>query len=42
MVWFKRSWLNGRYLSATWDVDELEAKKSEIVEGRKLKASMVV
>lgn len=37
-----RTWLNGRYLSANWDVDELEAKKDEIIEGNKLKMRMVV
>ena len=26
-----RSWLNGRYLSVNWDVNELHAKKDEIV-----------
>jgi hypothetical protein len=34
--------LNGRYLSAKWDVDELEAMKDEIVKGGKLKMRMVV
>lgn len=38
----RRKWLNGRYLSADWDVDELEAKKNEIVKGDKLKNRMVV
>ena len=38
----KRDWLNGRYLDATWDVDELEKKKDEIVEGDKLKMRLVV
>jgi len=45
IVWFtkgQRSWLSGRYLSAAWDVDELEAKRSEIVQGEKLKMRMVV
>jgi hypothetical protein len=45
IVWFtkgQRSWLNGRYLSAAWDVDELEARKDEIVKGEKLKMRMVV
>ena len=44
-VWLtkgQRTWLNGRYLSATWDVDELEAKKDEIVRADKLKLRMVV
>ncbi|KAF4631925.1 hypothetical protein G7Y89_g6211 [Cudoniella acicularis] len=40
VVWLtkgQRAWLNGRYVSSTWDVDELEAKKDEIVKGDKLK-----
>lgn len=40
VVWLikgQKSWLNGRYLSAIWDVDELEARKDEITEGDKLK-----
>ena len=44
-VWLtkgQRAWLNGRYVSATWDVDELLAKKDEIVKGDKLKLRMVV
>jgi hypothetical protein len=44
-VWLtkgNRKWLSGRYLSACWNVDELEAKKDEIVEGDKLKVRMVV
>ena len=45
LVWItkgQRSWLSGRYLSATWDVDELEARQEEIVRGDKLKMRMVV
>ncbi|KAH7063849.1 putative oxidoreductase ucpA [Paraphoma chrysanthemicola] len=45
VVWLSaadRSWLNGRYVSATWDVDALEKKRSEIVEGDQLKMKMVV
>lgn len=33
MVWLaatRPEWLNGRFISATWDVEELEAKKEEI------------
>lgn len=37
-----RTWLNGRYISATWDVDALERKKNEIEEGDKLKLKLVV
>ena len=45
IVWYtksQRSWLNGRYLSANWDVDELEARKDEIVNEGKLKMRMIV
>ena len=45
MIWLvkqRREWLNGRYISANWDVEELEAKKDEIVEGDKLKMRMIV
>jgi hypothetical protein len=45
VVWLtkgQRAWLNGRYVSATWDVDELEAKKDEIIKADKLKLRMVV
>lgn len=38
----KREWLAGRYLSATWDMEELVARKAEIVEGDKLKVRLVV
>ncbi|KZT69455.1 putative oxidoreductase [Daedalea quercina L-15889] len=38
----RREWLAGRYFSCLWDVDELEAKRQEIVEGDKLKVRMVV
>lgn len=38
----KRDWLAGRYLSATWDVEELLAKEKEVVEGGKLKVRMIV
>ncbi|KAI0729726.1 putative oxidoreductase [Fomitopsis betulina] len=45
MVWFvreRREWLAGRYFSCNWDVDELEAKKQDIVDGDKLKVRLVV
>jgi hypothetical protein len=45
VVWLtkgSRTWLNGRYVSVTWDVDELEAKKEEIMEADNLKFRMVV
>ncbi|KAL9526806.1 Short chain dehydrogenase [Sphaerulina musiva] len=38
----KRPWLSGRYLSATWDVNELELKKDEIVNENKLVMRMVI
>ena len=38
----RREWLSGRYLSANWDVDELEAKKEAIVNKDQLKMRMVV
>ena len=38
----RREWLAGRYLSCQWDVEELLARKQEIVDGDKLKVRMVV
>jgi NAD(P)-dependent dehydrogenase (short-subunit alcohol dehydrogenase family) len=38
----KRAWLSGRYVSANWDVDELESRKEEIGGGDMLKFRMVV
>ncbi|KAK8073187.1 Short-chain dehydrogenase/reductase SDR [Apiospora phragmitis] len=38
----RRGWLAGRYVSATWDMEELMARKGEIVEGDKLKVRLVV
>lgn len=38
----RREWLSGRYLSANWDVEELESKKNAIVNGDQLKMRMVV
>ncbi|KAI1394428.1 oxidoreductase-like protein [Hypoxylon trugodes] len=38
----KREWLAGRYLSCTWDMNELLERQSEIVEGDKLKVRLVV
>ncbi|KIH88411.1 NADP(+)-dependent dehydrogenase [Sporothrix brasiliensis 5110] len=38
----RRLWLAARYLSATWDVEELLSKEDEIVKGDKLKVRMVV
>jgi hypothetical protein len=45
LVWLthsQRSWLNGRYVSALWDVDEVEGKMNAIVNGDNLKFRMVV
>lgn len=44
-VWLtkeRREWLSGRFVDATWDVEELEARKDDIVKGDKLKVRMVV
>jgi NAD(P)-dependent dehydrogenase (short-subunit alcohol dehydrogenase family) len=38
----ERTWLNGRYVSVTWDVDDLQAKRKEIVEGDLLKMRMMI
>lgn len=38
----RRKWLSGRFLMANWDVEELEGRKSEIVEGDKLKFRMAI
>ncbi|TVY81599.1 Short chain dehydrogenase citE [Lachnellula suecica] len=45
LVWLvkeKREWLSGRYMSANWDVEELESKKDAIVNGDQLKMRLVV
>ena len=36
----RREWLGGRYLSCPWDMEELVARKGEILEGDKLKLRM--
>ncbi|KAJ7367387.1 hypothetical protein DFH08DRAFT_837371 [Mycena albidolilacea] len=44
LVWLareRREWLAGRFISACWDVDELEKKKGEIAEKDALKFKMV-
>lgn len=38
----RREWLSGRYVSANWDVGELEARREEITGGDKLKMRLVV
>ena len=43
MVWLaaeRREWLAGRFVLANWDVDELEAKRDEIVEKNLLKFAL--
>lgn len=45
IVWLtkeRREWLSARYVSSCWDVDELVAKRDEIVRDDKLKVRMVV
>lgn len=44
-VWLaknKPEWLAGRYIKATWDMEELVAKKEEIVQSNKLKIVMSI
>jgi NAD(P)-dependent dehydrogenase (short-subunit alcohol dehydrogenase family) len=36
----RRVWLGGRYVSCPWDMEELAARKDEILEGDKLKLGM--
>lgn len=36
------AWLAGRYLSATWDMDQLLRAKEEIVANDKLKVRLIV
>lgn len=38
----KREWLSGRYISANWDVEELQKKKEDIVAKDLLVFRMVV
>ncbi|KAI0105512.1 hypothetical protein GGR51DRAFT_560358 [Nemania sp. FL0031] len=37
-----RPWLSGRFVSVAWDMEELESKKDQIVEGNLLKFRMIV
>jgi hypothetical protein len=44
-VWLtaeKRGWLSGRYYCANWDVDELVARKEEIVEKDLFKMRLLI
>lgn len=38
----RREWLGGRYVSAAWDLEELESKKEDILKGDLLKVRMAV
>ncbi|KAI1038227.1 hypothetical protein LB503_011959 [Fusarium chuoi] len=38
----RREWLGGRYISCPWDMEELVAKKDDIVKENKLKLRLVV
>ena len=45
LVWLtkeRRVWLAGRYLSSTWNMEEIEGRKEEIINGDKLKMRLVV
>jgi NAD(P)-dependent dehydrogenase (short-subunit alcohol dehydrogenase family) len=45
IVWLtrqKQAWLNGRYISANWNMEEIISRKEEIVEGNKLKVRLVL
>ncbi|KAH9205335.1 hypothetical protein DL95DRAFT_397705 [Leptodontidium sp. 2 PMI_412] len=45
IVWLaaeRREWLGGRYVSCTWDMEELLEKKDEIIEHDKLKMRIVL
>ncbi|KAJ5417850.1 uncharacterized protein N7487_001400 [Penicillium crustosum] len=38
----RRDWLAARYISVTWDMEELLSREEEIVQGDKLKVRMVI
>ncbi|KAF5720967.1 oxidoreductase short chain dehydrogenase reductase family [Fusarium mundagurra] len=45
MVWLsreRRDWLSGRFITVSWDMEELENKKKEILEGNLLKFRMTI
>ena len=38
----EHEWLAGRYVSCTWDMKELMAKKDEVIKNDKLKLGLVL
>ena len=38
----RRSWLSGRFIASTWDMEELEARKDEIVSRDLLKFRLTI
>ncbi|KAF4534752.1 uncharacterized protein LTHEOB_2727 [Lasiodiplodia theobromae] len=42
LTWERRGWLNARYVSCNWDMEELEGKREEVVRGDLLKVRMAV
>lgn len=45
VVWLikeRRPWLAGRFVSCTWDMEEFESMKDDILRGDKLKARVTV
>lgn len=38
----RREWLNGRYVTVCWDMEQLEAKKDAIEKGDRLKVKLDV
>ena len=35
-----KAYLSGRHISANWDVEDLEARKKEIVDGKRLQVAL--
>lgn len=45
LVWLsreRRNWLSGRFVSVSWDMEEFEQKKQEILQGNLLKFRVVI
>ena len=45
VVWLtaeKRDWLGGRYVNVTWDMEELEGRREEVLGGDRLKVKLDV